>query len=615
FKSAAFWLRGRWLPTFRYVCAGSPCGEVLLSGRMRHFRAVREAFPDDAFLREEGIESYSGSPVFDRAGSPLGVIGLLHDGELDVERASSLLERHILRVAAELEHLRTEIDLRRAQERLAFLTGHVPALLWTADRAGRLTFVSGRELQRVGVEPERLLGTTVGDSAHDAIWGLTAMDAHERAIEGQSLSYRERWRGEWYDVSVGPIRESDSQIVGTIGAALNATERVGEEARRASERERDRVLEQWESLSLMAGQIAHDFNNLLMGVMGNAGVALMRIPERHNARECVEQIEKAASRAAELTQQLMVCAGTVSMTTRACSVRSLADASVVRVRERLIGEYEVHVDAAEGLTVDVDPSQIETLLQNLLANAVQAIDQKGVVTLCANHLDVDSSVLARTLFENDCKPGSCVRLSVRDGGAGIPLGVRRRIFEPFFSTRAGHRGLGLSAVLGIARGHRAAIDIRDGDPGTIVDVYLSTESASDAERVVEASPSTDSTSPRVLVVDDEEMVRVVAELLLDGVGFAVESAPGGAEALEILRRGAPRVDVVLLDLTMPEMDGRQTFLAMREAGFETPVVLTSGYLESEVWGRFRADGVSGFIQKPYRVDDLVRVLRQAIGTP
>lgn len=614
FRTVAFWFRDRLLPPFRYDCEGAPCSEVLRRDQLCHFHSVQEAFPDDAFLRDHAIRSLLASPVRDRNGVSVGLIGLLHDDEIAVDRAKPALERWLNRVGSELERIRTQRELRHAKERFDFLTDHVPGLLWTADRDGRLTFVSGHELTRAGVDSNEILGTRAGNGAHDAIWGNSASEGFRRAIEGETLSYRERWREEWYEVSIGPIREADGQVIGVIGAALNRTERVDEEARRAAERERVKAQERWESLSLMAGQIAHDFNNLLMGVMGNAGVALMRIPDGHSARECVEQIEKASSRAAELTQQLMVCAGAPSTATRSLPLRSLVESCIARVRQRFVGNYQIAVEVPPELAIDVDPSQTETLISNLIVNAIQATEGRGRVVVKASRATLGATRIDEMLFANDCRSGGFVRLSVCDTGTGIPEALRRRVFEPFYTTRSGSRGLGLAAVLGIARGHRAAIDVRDGDPGTIVDVYFAAESVEDeTAEAVAVQESQALRRPLILVVDDEEMVRAVAQLLLEGVGFSVETASGGAEALERLRRDDRRVDVVLLDLTMPDLDGRETFLAMREAGFETPVVLTSGYLESEVWSRFRADGVAGFIQKPYRVDDLVAVLRQALG--
>jgi CheY-like chemotaxis protein len=276
--------------------------------------------------------------------------------------------------------------------------------------------------------------------------------------------------------------------------------------------------------------------------------------------------------------------------------------------------------ASELPRVEADPSQLRQLVMNLLVNASDALgDQSGVVSIATSVRRCDRAELSQMWLDENLPVGRYVCLEVEDQGCGMDAEALGRIFDPFFTTKFTGRGLGLAVVLGIVRGHKGAIRVRSTPgKGTIFQVLLP---------VLEQPPShaTPGREPaqlwtgggRVLLVDDEEMVRTVGEQMLTRLGFSVVTAPDGHAALELVRANlagpvAERFVCVLLDLTMPRMDGEETCRALGRLRPNLPVVLSSGYSEQEVLRRFEGLCLAGFAQKPYVLKTLREAMRQAL---
>ncbi|MCP3956308.1 MAG: response regulator [bacterium] len=377
-----------------------------------------------------------------------------------------------------------------------------------------------------------------------------------------------------------------------------------------------------ESLGVLAGGIAHDFNNLLMAILGNTELAAMKLEPDSPVRPRLEQIEIASQRAAELSRQMLAYSGkgefVITRFDLSRAIRGMAHLLEGAVSKKASLVYEL---ADELPRIEADAGQVEQVVMSLLTNAAEALGgASGTIRVATGSRDLRAEELADTYFDDRLPAGRYVFLSVGDDGCGMDESLQLKIFDPFFTTKFTGRGLGLAAVLGIVRGHRGAIQI-DSVPGRgSVFTVLFPAAPERRGRVVDAvqkaaSESVGDGSGRgiVLVVDDDESVRLVAQDMVEALGFDVLMAADGREAVEVFSRRRDDVDLVLLDLAMPRMSGEEAFREIREIAPEARVILASGYDERESTRLFAGKGLSGFIQKPYRLAALKEEIRVALG--
>jgi PAS domain S-box-containing protein len=409
--------------------------------------------------------------------------------------------------------------------------------------------------------------------------------------------------------------DETGQPLRMVGTILDLTEKKrADEEHRVLEAQMQHT-QKLESLGILAGGIAHDFNNLLMGILGNAGLVSLDLPQGP-LRDRVGQIETAAQRAAELTHQLLAYAGkarfeiaSVDLAELAREMTHLLEISIPK-KVRLTYELDEHLPA-----VDADPTQLRQVVMNLMSNAAEAIgDTGGAVFVRVRTADVEAAELAGAYADPGLEPGRYVVLEVEDTGAGMDVDTVRRIFDPFFTTKIAGRGLGLAVVLGIVRAHGGAISVAsEPGAGTLVRILLPASSVTTSNVVRLPEPATRRSAATVLVADDDEAVRAVTKDMLERYGYRTLTARDGREALELYEEHARDIDLVLLDMTMPVMDGVETLQALRRLRPEVPVLLSSGHAESEAESRLGDERPSGFIQKPYRPADLAERVRRTLA--
>lgn len=362
-----------------------------------------------------------------------------------------------------------------------------------------------------------------------------------------------------------------------------------------------------ERTNALVGEIAHDFNNLLLVILGNARLLESEIPAGTNAAASLAAVVEAAEFAARLAGQLLTCAG------RQPPALGAVDLSVTASRlTRILHElrpHTVHIRLAlgEGLPKIVgDVTQVQQVLMNLLVNAIEASGSElAEIELATGVCELDAEGARGLLSAAPLAPGRYVTLAVRDHGCGIERALVERIFEPFFSTKPDGRGLGLPACLGIVRNHGGGLRVEAAPGGGTIVTAFFPPGPNDERRLrpVRRTPTAD--APHVLVVDDEPRIRTIARRVLQREGYVVTEAGGGREALEILRSEDVHVDLVLLDLTMPDLDGERTYVALRGLHPEMPVLFSSGYDATRLTqDTLRAASV-GFLQKPYHPAELV----------
>jgi PAS domain S-box-containing protein len=399
----------------------------------------------------------------------------------------------------------------------------------------------------------------------------------------------------------------------TLMHDLTPRKRVEEERRKLEMQVQQ--AQKLESLGVLAGGIAHDFNNLLTAILGHANLASAGLPPESPARDNLRAVEKTSLRAAELCRQMLAYAGMGRFV--------LAPLNLSRVVQDLTPLLQVSISKkallscqfAENLpAVEIDPAQMRQVVLNLVINASEAIgDKEGIITISTGIVNCDEAYLRESHVLETLPPGTYVYLEVADTGCGMDDETKARIFDPFFTTKFAGRGLGLAAVLGIVRGQKGAIRV-DSMPGKGATFRVLLPASKGAAEHTEPRESAVPWrgSGTILLVDDEDPVREVAQIILERLGFRVLAATDGREAVKLFRNHSKEIVCVLLDLTMPHMDGEEAYRELRKIRDDVRVILASGYNEQEITRRFDGKGLAGFIAKPFQVAALREKLREVL---
>ena len=512
--------------------------------------------------------------------------------------------------------LRMTEKLQENESRLQAIAQAVPDLLFVMDEDGRYVEVYGREDDLRAAPRTELMGRTVAEVlpaevARICLEGIkTTLATHEL----QTITY------EW---TTPAGRISFEARLYEMAMALHGKRCVVLVTRDITERSRAeenlRMTQKLESLGVLAGGIAHDFNNLLTAILGNLNLAQMHIPDLSPAAPLLLRVETTVLRAAELAHQMLAYSGRGAFTIELVELNAV----VGEMTELLAVAIPKKVTLAFRLAPDLPPlladrAQLQQVVMNLVTNASEAMEDRiGDITIATGLATLDEAFLSEQFPTQSLEPGRYLTLGVTDTGCGMEPETLERIFDPFFTTKATGRGLGLSAMLGILRGHGAGITIQS-EPGlgSSFQVYF---------RCAEAGPGPASATPpeaaaapplhgTILVVDDEPMVRQTARGIIEALGLRVLEACDGLEALDVFLQHRAEIDLVLMDITMPSMDGNEAFLALRDFDPELPVILSSGFTVQEVVQPPAGTRPAEFLQKPYRVADLKQGLQQALQT-
>ncbi len=410
----------------------------------------------------------------------------------------------------------------------------------------------------------------------------------------------------------GNLEPVGQELEGSLAFEIAERERLDVERRDL--KARIQHSQKLESLGVLSGAVAHDFNNFLTGILGNAGMVLRKLPEDSDCRPLLEEIERAAQHAAALSKQMLAYTGKEAATCQPFDLKALIEEMAPLLRISVSKKAALRLDlAAELPAVEGDPSQIRQVIMNLITNASESLGAgSGYVSLAAGILEADRAYLADADRGEELPEGPCVYLEVSDTGCGMDGATQSRIYDPAFTTKSPGRGLGLAAVQGIVRDHGGAIKL-DSVPGrgtTVKVLFVASDAVPFREPRVGGGEDLWDARGTILVVDDEEIIRDVARNILEEFGYDVLIATDGRKALEVFRQHAAEITAVLLDLTMPELDGAETFLELRRLKPDVRVILTSGFDNNDsAIERFMSEEAVGFIQKPYRPNQLVEKIR------
>jgi PAS domain S-box-containing protein len=457
-----------------------------------------------------------------------------------------------------------------------------------------------------------------GETVHGRVRELPASERHIPERKGmKSVALTPIFAGEvwWGFLALGQADQERDWFSVELGALKTAAEVFGAAIQRAvAEAERVRIegrlqeTQKLESLGVLAGGIAHDFNNLLTSILGNASLARLDLPPRSPVEHSLEQIEQTSLRAAELCKQMLAYAGKGRFVVQPLDLTRLVQDTAHLLQVSISKKAVLKFDLAAGLPpVLADASQLRQIVMNLVINASEAIgDRSGIIALHTGLVRADRRYLADTQLAHSLPEGDYVFLEVSDTGCGMTPELKARIFEPFFTTKFTGRGLGLAAVLGIVRGHRGALRVySEPGKGTTFKLLLPMAPGAAVELPV-PSPLADGWrgSGRILLADDEETVRTVVARVLETLGFTITVAADGREAVKIFEADPDAFTLVVMDLTMPHLDGAEAFARMRLLRPDVRVVLMSGFSEHDATITFAGKGLAGFLQKPFELAHL-----------
>ena len=521
------------------------------------------------------------------------------------------------------EQKRSEEAVREAEKRYRqVFEGAIEGIFVAQD--GRIRFSNPAWRQMMGHDQKQLTSVPFMECVHPEDRELV-LDRHRRRLSGEDVptgyDFRIITSGE--EIRWVRIRSSMIEWEGrkaTLNFLTDITDRKRSEEERLQLEARVQHAQKLESLGVLAGGIAHDFNNLLMGILGNADLAGMDLPSESPVRGSLSEIEKAAQRAAELCRQMLAYAGRGKFLVETLDLSEVV-AEMSRMLEVSISKkVALHYDLSDDLlAIEADSTQIRQVVMNLITNASEAIgDSSGVVSVSTGAMRCDRAYLSQSYLDDDLPEGIYAYVEVADTGCGMDEATQGKLFDPFFTTKFTGRGLGLAAVLGIVRGHGGAIEVASA-PGRGSTFRVLFPVIEKSPEVQKRSAKEDAAlwrgSGTVLLVDDEESVRAVAAGMLEKLGFSVLMAADGREASGVFRDHADEIVCVLLDLTMPHMDGEECLRELREIRPNVCVILSSGYSEEEVTRRFSRQAPAGFIHKPYRSEALTRVLCNVLDDP
>ena len=451
----------------------------------------------------------------------------------------------------------------------------------------------------------------VNNAYTKSVSNRTAYDISHRLLMNDSRIKHVREMCEtFYNDQGQPIR--------SIGTTQDITDIKNAEKKNQELQRQVQHAQKLESLGVLAGGIAHDFNNILMAILGNADLALMDLPKANPAYSNIKAIETAARRAADLAKQMLAYSGKGKFLIEKINLNEAVDEMThileVSISKRAVIKYNYSDNLP---LIEADATQIRQIIMNLVTNASDAIDRtSGVIAITTGAMDCDSGYLASTYIDEALNAGQYVYVEVSDTGSGMDGNTLKKLFDPFFTTKFTGRGLGLSAVLGIIRGHKGAIKVySEPGKGTLIKVLFPAcnDTFEPVEHRNDGMKKHWTGSGTILLVDDEETILSVGKQMLLRLGFDVLTASDGQVAVEQFRNNSDDIILVILDLIMPRLDGEETFRELRRIRENVRVIMCSGYNEQEVTHRFTGKSLAGFLHKPYMFRQIEAKIKEVLN--
>ena len=519
------------------------------------------------------------------------------------------------------EYERINGKLELTEKRYQYLVNASPDIIFTLNHEGKFTFINGAVESLLGYKSEQLVGKhyasivfkedldkakNVFNERRSGARAATGVELRLECSENHSkpndcLTVELKAIGMYNRA----VNQQDKEFLGTYGVARDITDRKRLEVQLLQ-------AQKMEAIGTLAGGLAHDFNNLLMGIEGRTSLMLLDIDSNYPHFPHLKGIQDMVERGADLTKQLLGFARGGKYEVGSTDLNKLIK-KCSEMFGRTKKEVSIHEEYQKDIwTVEVDRSQIEQVLLNLFVNAWQAMPEGGNLYVQAENVRLDEGEVGPF----GAVPGSYVKVSVTDTGVGMDEETQRRIFEPFFTTKEMGRGtgLGLASAYGIIKNHGGIINVysKKGE-GSTFNIYLpasetliSEQSPEEREEEIQQGDET------ILLVDDEDIIIDVGQEMLTATGYDVLSAKGGKEAIEVYKKNKDKIDIIILDMVMPDMGGGEVYDTLKEINPDIKVLLSSGYSISGQATKIIERGCNGFIQKPFNISQLSQEIREIL---
>jgi PAS domain S-box-containing protein len=554
---------------------------------------------------------------------------LLRKAKNDLLTAHGVLERQVAERTNELsranEELRSYITerkmaedaLRESEKKYRIITENTADIISIMDMNLRFTYISPAITHLRGFTVEEAMAQTL-DQVLTPESMKVALEVFENEMRleasgtadpdrGRTLEleeYKKDGSTVWMEVNFSYLRDKDSQAVDILTVSRDITVRKLFESKLQQ-------AQKFEAIGSLAGGIAHDFNNLLMGIQGRTSLISLGVVDSHPNLEHIQAIEEYIQSASNLTKQLLGLARGGKYEVIPIDINELVLGSSAMFG-RTKKEIQIHTKYYESpLVVEADRGQIEQVLLNLYINAWQAMPPTGGdIYLETNIVELDETYCK----SHQIKTGLYIKVSVTDTGSGMDETTRLQVFDPFFTTKDKGRGtgLGLASAYGIIKNHGGTITVySETSHGTTFNIYLP-QSGKQSQPVSPVEKEIRKGTETILLVDDEELIIVVGQAMLENLGYRVITGRNGQEAVHLITELGKQINLVILDMIMPGMDGGATFDRIRQIHPDMPVLLSSGYAINGHADKIMHRGCNGFIQKPYNFSELSQKIRKVL---